>query len=100
LIYVNTSKQVGDPEHLKVFAGNDAAQTWLQEIDPEGERVFHSRTVLLMTDHQLLLMRELGLLIAEHWSRTAGGEVDDRSPPANTSDPWSRPLATQGLAFR
>jgi hypothetical protein len=36
LIYFNTSKQVGDPEHLKVFASNDAAQTWLQENDPEG----------------------------------------------------------------
>jgi hypothetical protein len=36
LIYVNTSKQVGDPEHLKVFAHADAAETWLQENDPEG----------------------------------------------------------------
>jgi hypothetical protein len=36
LIYVNTSKQAGDPEHLKVFANNDAAETWLQENDPEG----------------------------------------------------------------
>jgi hypothetical protein len=36
LIYVNTNKQVGDPDHLKVFANNDAAETWLQENDPEG----------------------------------------------------------------
>jgi hypothetical protein len=36
LIYVNTSKQVGDPDHLKVFANVDAAETWLQENDPEG----------------------------------------------------------------
>jgi hypothetical protein len=36
LIYVNTSKQVGDPEHLKEFAHADAAETWLQENDPEG----------------------------------------------------------------
>jgi len=36
LIYVNTSKQVGDPDHLKVFANEDAAETWLQENDPEG----------------------------------------------------------------
>ena len=36
LIYVNTSKQVGDPEHLKVFANADAAETWLEEIDPGG----------------------------------------------------------------
>ena len=36
LIYVNTSKQVGDVDHLKVFANEDAAETWLQENDPEG----------------------------------------------------------------
>ena len=35
-IYVNTSKQVGDKDHLKVFANEDAAETWLQENDPEG----------------------------------------------------------------
>jgi hypothetical protein len=35
-IYVNTSKQVGDKDHLKVFATEDAAETWLQENDPEG----------------------------------------------------------------
>jgi hypothetical protein len=36
LIYVNTSKQVGDTDHLKVFANADAAETWLHENDPEG----------------------------------------------------------------
>lgn len=36
LIYVDTSKQVGDPEHLKVFADDDAAQEWFRENDPEG----------------------------------------------------------------
>jgi hypothetical protein len=36
LIYVNTSKQVGDAEHLKVFANVDAAETRLEENDPEG----------------------------------------------------------------
>ena len=35
-IYVNTSKQFGDKDHLKVFATEDAAETWLQENDPEG----------------------------------------------------------------
>jgi hypothetical protein len=29
LIYVDTSKQVGDREHLKVFANADAAETGL-----------------------------------------------------------------------
>ena len=36
LIYVDTSKQVGDPDHLKIFANADAAATWFAENDPEG----------------------------------------------------------------
>jgi len=34
--YVDTSKQVGDAEHIKVFASGDAAQAWLDENDTEG----------------------------------------------------------------
>lgn len=34
--YVNTSKQVGDVEHLKIFANADAAGTWFEENEPEG----------------------------------------------------------------
>jgi hypothetical protein len=36
LIYVDTSKQVGDPDHLEVFADADAAEAWFAENDPEG----------------------------------------------------------------
>jgi hypothetical protein len=36
LIYVNISKQVGDTEHLKMFANVDAAEKWFEENDPEG----------------------------------------------------------------
>jgi len=36
LIYVDTSKQVGDLEHIKVFANADAAEAWFAENDPEG----------------------------------------------------------------
>ena len=35
-VFVNTSKQFGDPEHLKIFATADAAETWFEENDPEG----------------------------------------------------------------
>ncbi|WP_197427434.1 hypothetical protein [Bradyrhizobium retamae] len=35
-VYVNTSKQVGDAEHIKVFANADAAEKWFEENDPEG----------------------------------------------------------------
>ena len=36
LIYVNITKQVGDVEHIKVFANQDAAETWFEENDPES----------------------------------------------------------------
>ena len=36
LIYADTSKEVGDPDHLKVFANAEAAATWFAENDPEG----------------------------------------------------------------
>ncbi len=35
-VYVNTSKRVGDPDHLKVFATPDAADEWFKDNDPEG----------------------------------------------------------------
>jgi hypothetical protein len=35
-IYLNTSKRFGDPDHLKVFANVDAAETWFEKNDPEG----------------------------------------------------------------
>jgi hypothetical protein len=35
-VYVNTNKQVGDKDHIKVFANADAAETWFEQNDPEG----------------------------------------------------------------
>ena len=35
-IYVDTSKQVGDRNHLKVFSNEDADEKWFAENDPEG----------------------------------------------------------------
>jgi len=35
-IYVDASRQVGDPDHLKVFINTDAAETLLLLNDPEG----------------------------------------------------------------
>ena len=37
-VYVNTSKQVGDADHVKVFANVDAAEKWFEENDPEASR--------------------------------------------------------------
>ena len=35
-VYVNTSKQVGDPEHIKVFADVDAAEKCLRKTTPKA----------------------------------------------------------------
>jgi hypothetical protein len=35
-IYIDTSKEVGDPDHLKAFADEVAANRWFEENDPEG----------------------------------------------------------------
>jgi hypothetical protein len=35
-IYVETSKDVGDVDHLKVFANEEAAEKWFAENDPES----------------------------------------------------------------
>jgi hypothetical protein len=35
-VYVDTSKQVGDEDHLKAFADTDAAEACFAENDPEG----------------------------------------------------------------
>jgi hypothetical protein len=37
-VYVSTSKQVGDKEHIKVFANQDAAEKWFEENDPRAWR--------------------------------------------------------------
>jgi len=34
--YVNTSKQVGDVDHIKVFATTDAAEKWFEERIPKA----------------------------------------------------------------
>ena len=35
-IYVDTSKQVGDKDHLKFFDNLHIANRWLEANDPEG----------------------------------------------------------------
>jgi hypothetical protein len=35
-IYTDTSRQVGYPDQLKVFAGRDDADNWFKQHGPEG----------------------------------------------------------------
>jgi hypothetical protein len=43
LIYVNTAKQVGDPEHIKVFCQRGRRGNWFEENDPEGAAFEYAR---------------------------------------------------------
>jgi hypothetical protein len=49
-IYVDTSKQVGDRDHLKVFANSDLADEWFLVNDPEG--VVFEYEVIGVTDDE------------------------------------------------
>jgi len=40
-VYINNSREVGDVDHLKVFANEDAAEKWFEENDPEGVAFIH-----------------------------------------------------------
>ena len=51
-MYVDTSKQVGDPEHLKVFANQETAQAWFDENDPEGVAFEYEVRSSLMTNRE------------------------------------------------
>lgn len=58
-IYVDTSKQAGDKDHLKVFASIEAAHKWFEEHDPEGVAfeyhvlgsLAHVQRALPLSDH-------------------------------------------------
>ncbi len=45
-IYVDTSKEVGDIDHFKVFANEDAAETWL--LSGDGVNRVGRRTIMCM----------------------------------------------------
>jgi urocanate hydratase len=48
-IYVNTSKSVGDREHLTVFASAEAAFAWIELNDPEGVAFSYTVRGVVMT---------------------------------------------------
>jgi hypothetical protein len=35
-VYINTAKQLGDVDCVRVFANVEAAERWFEELDPEG----------------------------------------------------------------
>jgi hypothetical protein len=35
-IYIDNNREVGDEDHRKVFASEEAAEKWFAENDPEG----------------------------------------------------------------
>ena len=57
LTYVDTGKQVGDTDHLKVFADQDAAETW---FDEKIRRALRSNMTILVR-------QVLGFVLAVNW---------------------------------
>jgi hypothetical protein len=52
-VYVDVSKQVGDADHLKVFATEEAANAWFAANDPEGVAFeYEVRTSLMTTGRE------------------------------------------------
>jgi hypothetical protein len=63
LIYVNTSKEVGDVDHLKVFANEEAMEKWFEErttrrASPFSTRCWSER----IGQHTILASRDAGRL--------------------------------------
>jgi hypothetical protein len=52
-VYVDTSRHVGDAEHLRVFATAEAADAWFEENDPEG--VAFEYPVIILSEQQAAL---------------------------------------------
>jgi hypothetical protein len=79
LVYVNTIKQVGDAEHVKVFAATDAAEAWFEENDLEGVAFGYE---VLESIPKEALMRILALAILTIWLVSIGPAAAQTYDPA------------------
>jgi hypothetical protein len=88
-VYVNTAKQVGDIDHIKVFATVEAAEIWFREERPGGRRIRVRRdrpSDLALTDRgrpptvaalPLILGSDLATALAfEHTHRSSSERVE------------------------
>ncbi len=48
-VYIDTSRQVGDHDHVKVFANPEAALAWFESNNPEGTATAYEVQSSLMT---------------------------------------------------
>ena len=66
-IYVDTSKQVGDREHLRVFASQEAALAWFELNDPEGVAFEYEVRSSLVTNREAhdRFQQEVGHILDE-----------------------------------
>jgi hypothetical protein len=88
-IYVNTSKQVGDADHLKVFANVDAAEKWFEENDPEGV-AFEYEVLALLWHFRLrdICKEDVTVRTSSGWRSCE--EVEDRLPDGRHAWLWWR----------
>ena len=66
-INVDTNKQVGDAEHLRVFASQEAAQAWFEVNDPEGVAFEYEVRSSLVTNREAhdRFQKEVGHILDE-----------------------------------
>jgi hypothetical protein len=83
-IYVDTRKQVGDVDHLKVFASEDAAQRWFAEHDPEGSKN------LTATRSGQLRSKSGASLRLKHHERSGTNERSQRRTAGGVRASWDR----------
>ena len=100
-VYVDTSKEVGDRDHLKVFATPDAADEWFKENDPEGVAIGYEvsgdetrpRSYCPICG-ALIDMRDLSQLLAH--VHDAEIEIGEGPEPARREGPVHQGLKAKG----
>jgi hypothetical protein len=79
VIYVNTSKDVGDVNHLQVFADADVAEKWFAKNDPEGAGFVYPVQGESQSDRDhsraLEAINDIAIAISEYFEAGPGGNA-------------------------
>lgn len=79
VVYVDTAKDVGDVNHLQVFADADAADRWFAKNDPEGAGFVYPVQGESQSDRDhdraLEAINDIAIAIAEYFEAGPGGNA-------------------------
>jgi hypothetical protein len=78
VIYVDTNKDVGDVNHLQVFADEDAAETWFAKNDPEGAGFVYPVQGASQRDHDhgraIKAINDIAIAVSEYFEAGPAGD--------------------------